>query len=128
MNQCIKRHRVVVNMFFGVGLPRSFWGKPSGKVTYLIDKCSFTLIDFEMPMKAWNRKLLDYSNLKVFRTFLFAHININQVVTKDVNYVFIGYPKGDKGHKLWDVKLGGSKFIINKYITFSETCKERKSM
>ncbi|MCI83727.1 hypothetical protein A2U01_0105003, partial [Trifolium medium] len=38
-----------------------------------------------------------------------------------VKCVFIGYPEGVKGYKLWKIEPGGSKFIISKDVTFDET-------
>ncbi|MCI71928.1 hypothetical protein A2U01_0093191, partial [Trifolium medium] len=38
-----------------------------------------------------------------------------------VKCVFIGYPEGVKGCKLWKIGPGGSKFIISRDATFDET-------
>ena len=35
--------------------------------------------------------------------------------------IFIGYPEGEKGYKLWKMEPGGSKFIISRDVTFDET-------
>ncbi|MCI50088.1 hypothetical protein A2U01_0071332, partial [Trifolium medium] len=38
-----------------------------------------------------------------------------------VKCVFIGYPEGVKGYKLWKMGPGGSKLIISRDVTFDET-------
>lgn len=38
-----------------------------------------------------------------------------------VKCIFMGYPEGVKGYKLWKMEPGGSKFIISRDVTFDET-------
>lgn len=93
----------------------SFQDKTSAKVAYMIGRCLFTLIDFQMPTKVWSRTHVN------FKTLSFKQIKLVQLHGKIVKCVFDGYSKGGKGYKLQNVKSGGSKFFINKCITFSVT-------
>lgn len=71
-------------------------------------------------------KLVNYSNLKIFKALLFVKIKLDQLDGKTVKCVFIVSSKCGKGYKLWEVESEGSRFIISWYITFGETCKQTK--
>ena len=67
-----------------------------------------------------NRKP-DVSNLKVFGCLAFAHIPKSQCKKfdeKSKKTVFVGYPQGTKGYKLFD--LSTKSFICSRYVTFAE--------
>ena len=105
-------------MLLGAGLSKSLWGEAISIATYLINKCPSTGINLKTPMKVWSGRPTDYSNLKVFGALVFAHDKLD---ARAVKCVFIGYPKGVKGYKLWKMEPGGSKFIISRDVTFDET-------
>ncbi|CAJ2668093.1 unnamed protein product [Trifolium pratense] len=108
-------------MLLGAGLPKSFWGEAVNTATYLINRCPSTGIDLKTPMEVWSGKPADYSNLKIFGALAFAHIKQDKLDARAVKCVFIGYPEGVKGYKLWKMKPEGSKFIISRDVTFDET-------
>jgi len=83
-------------------------------------------------MEVWSRKPTEYSNLKVFGALAFAHVRQDKLDARSMKCIFIGYPEGVKGYKLWKMKPGGSKFIISRDVTFDETrmgmkCKDLES-
>ena len=82
---------------------------------------SINRIDLKTPMEVWSGIPADYSNLKVFGTLAFAHVKQDKLDARAVKCVFMGYPKGVKGYKLWKMKPGGLKFIISRDVTFDET-------
>ena len=114
-------------MMLGARLSKSFWGEVVSTATYLINKCPSTGIDLKTPMEVWSGRPADYSNLKVFGALTFAHIKQDKLDTRDVKCIFIGYPEGVKGYKLWKMEPGGSKFIISRDVTFDETCMRMNS-
>jgi len=59
--------------------------------------------------------------LKVFGALAFAHVRQDKLDARAVKCIFIGYPEGVKGYKLWKMEPGGSKFIISRDVTFDET-------
>lgn len=40
--------------------------------------------------------------------------------------VFNNFPEHENGYILWELEVGGSKFIIIRCITFIVACKEKK--
>ncbi|CAJ2642413.1 unnamed protein product [Trifolium pratense] len=108
-------------MLLGAGLPKSFWGEAVNTAAYLINRCPSTGIDLKTPMEVWSGKPADYSNLKIFGALAFAHVKQDKLDARAVKCVFIGYPEGVKGYKLWKMEPGGSKFIISRDVTFDVT-------
>src|SRR4030067_1462565 len=112
----------VMCMLLGAGLPKSFWGEAVTTAAYLINRCPSTDIDLKTPMEVWSGQPADYSTLKVFGSLAYAHIKQDKLDARAVKCVFIGYPEGVKGYKLWRMDSGGgSKFIISRDVTFDET-------
>jgi len=72
-------------------------------------------------MEVWSGRPADYSNLKVFGALAFARVKQDKLDARAVKCIFIGYPEGVKGYKLWKMDPGGSKFSISRDVTFDET-------
>lgn len=63
-------------------------------------------------------KLLKFED---FGALMFAHIKQDTFGVRGVKCVFISYPKGMNGYKLWKIDPRGTKCIINRDVTFDET-------
>ena len=72
-------------------------------------------------MEAWSGEPPDYSELKVFGSLAFAHVKQGKLDARAVKCVFIGYPEGVKGYKLWKLELGETRCIISRDVTFDES-------
>ena len=72
-------------------------------------------------MEVWSGRPADYSNLKVFGALAFAHVKQDKLDAWAVKCIFISYPEGVKGYKLWKMEPVRSKFIISRDVTFDET-------
>nr|KYP64673.1 Retrovirus-related Pol polyprotein from transposon TNT 1-94 [Cajanus cajan] len=141
-NQGIKRHRTVPHtpqqnglaermnrtilervrcMLLGSGLSKKFWGEAATTAAYLINRCPSSALNNKTPMEAWHGKPVDYSNLRVFGSLAYAHVKEGKLEPRAVKCVFIGYPDGVKGYKLWKLEKGGGKCIISRDVTFDET-------
>jgi len=121
-------------MLLGAGLPKSFRGEAVTTAAYLIKRCPSTGVDFKTPVEVWSGKLVDYSSLKVFGVLTYAHIKQDKLEPRALKCVFIGYPKGVKGYKLWKLESsGGSNVLISRDVTFDETrmgmkCKDLETL
>lgn len=87
---------------------------------YLINKSPFTVLNFKTPYETRSRKLADYSNLKIFCCTAYAHTKQGKLETRALKCVFLGYPEGVKGYKLWCVDLQPPKYIISRDGVFNE--------
>nr|KYP64656.1 Retrovirus-related Pol polyprotein from transposon TNT 1-94 [Cajanus cajan] len=108
-------------MLLGSGLSKKFWGEAATTAAYLINKCPSSALNHKTPMEAWHGKPVDYSNLRVFGSLAYAHVKEGKLEPRAVKCVFIGYPDGVKGYKLWKLEKGGGKCIISRDVTFDET-------
>jgi len=101
---------------------------------HLINRCPSTGKDFKTPMEVWSGKPVDYSSLKVFGALVYVHIKQDKLEPRALKCVFIGYPEGVKGYKLWELESsGGSKVFIIRDVTYDETrmgmkCKDPENL
>ena len=68
----------------------------------------------------WIGKFPDYSKLKVFGCAAYAHQTEGKLEPKSVKCVFLGYPDGVKGYRLWLKENNGFKVIISRDVIFNE--------
>ncbi|RDX92512.1 hypothetical protein CR513_25348, partial [Mucuna pruriens] len=108
-------------MLLSASLPKTFWGGAVIIAIHLINRCPLSAIGFKIPMKLWNVKPTNYSNLRVFGALAFVHVKQDRLGACAIRYAFIGYPCRIKGYKLGRMKLGEPKCIISKDVVFNET-------
>ena len=108
-------------MLLSAGLPKAFWGEAANTTAYLINRCPSSALGFKTPMEAWSGEPPDYSKLKVFGSLAFAHVKQGKLDARAAKCVFIGYPEGVKGNKLWKLKPGETRCIISRDATFDES-------
>jgi len=116
------------------GLSTSFWCEAVTTATNLINRCPSTGIDFKTPTEVWSGKPADYLSLKVYGALAYAHIKQHKLEPITLKCVFIGYPEGVKGYKLWKLESsGGSKVLISRDVIFDENrmgmkCKDLETL
>lgn len=69
-------------------------------------------------MEKWLGQPVDYSNLRVFGCLSFMHVRNNKLQPRVIKCLFLGYPEGIKGYKIWD--LTAEKCIISKDVIFKK--------
>ena len=72
------------------------------------------------PMQLWIDHSQDYNTLKVFRCTAYAHVKQGKLDPRALKCIFIGYPDGVKGYKLWCLEVGHKRCIISRDVTFNE--------
>jgi len=55
-------------------------------------------------MEVWSGRPANYSNLKVFRALAFTNVKQDKLDAIAAKCIFIGYPEGVKGYKLWKME------------------------
>ena len=88
---------------------------------YLINRSPRETLYGKAAEEVWTCNEVDYSSLRVFGCPAYAHITGEERSKLDENSrhcIFLGYHKGIKGFKLWDLKA--NKVVINRDVIFDE--------
>ena len=107
-------------MLLSSGLPKGFWGEAIMTAAYLINRCPSRAINLKTPEEQWSGKVPNLSHLKVFGCTAFVHQSIGKLEPRSSKCVFLGYPHGVKGYRVWDKSRGGFKVIISRDIISNE--------
>ncbi|KAL2238396.1 UNVERIFIED_CONTAM: Retrovirus-related Pol polyprotein from transposon TNT 1-94 [Sesamum indicum] len=107
-------------MLISSGLPKSFWGEAILTAAHLINLSPSVPLSGKTPDFVWNDRKPDISYLRIFGCSAFVHQNIDKLEPRSVKCVFIGYPEGTKGYRLWVRSQPGFKVLISRDVTFNE--------
>ena len=110
----------VTCMLLSANLPKSFWGEAVNTAVYPINRCPSTALNFKVPDEVWCGVPPDYSNLKVFGCVAYAHVSEEKLEPRAKRCMFVGYPSGVKGFKLWYKEGGVAKTLISRDVFFKE--------
>lgn len=106
-------------MIFEAGLTKNFSGEAAKTACYLINSCPSSAFSFKTPQEVWIGKPASYHHLRVFGCAAFAHIKQDKLLPRAKNCIFLGYPDGVKGYKLWCIEKDSKKIIRD--VTFNES-------
>ena len=107
-------------MLVSSGLPNLFWGEAVMTAAYLVNRSPSTAIELKTPEYMWTGKNPDYSNLRVFGCAAYAHQVEGKLEPRSVKCIFLGYPQGTKGYRLWVRDTNGYKVIVSRDVVFYE--------
>lgn len=79
-----------------------FLGRSSHDCLLLINRCPSSDIEFKTPIEIWSGQPADYANLRVLGCMAYAHIRQDKLAARALKCIFIGYPDGVKGYKVWN--------------------------
>ncbi|KAL2251745.1 UNVERIFIED_CONTAM: Retrovirus-related Pol polyprotein from transposon TNT 1-94 [Sesamum indicum] len=102
------------------GLPKTFWGEAVLTAAHLINMSPSVPLLGKTPEHAWNGRIPDLSALRVFGCAAFVHQSVDKLEPRAIKCVFIGYPMGVKGYRLWVRSKPGFKVLISRDVTFNE--------
>ena len=112
-----RKHHHILNvgraLMFQGNLPITFWGDCVLGAVYLINRTPSGLLHNTTPFEILFGQAPEYDELKVFGCLAFAHnqkAKGNKFAPRSRNCVFIGYPHGKKGWKLFDFRQVTSLF------------------
>jgi len=108
----------VRSMLSDSGMPKTFWAEATCTTVTLINKTPSSAVNFEIPDKRWTGKSPIYSYLKRFGCVAFVHSDEGKLVPRAKKGVFLGYPAGVKGYKVW--LLEERKCAVSRNVVFQE--------
>ena len=100
------------------GLSKHFWAEATNTTVYLINRSPCSAINFQTLMHAWTGKKTNLSHLKPFGCIEYIHVNQGKLNPRAIKGIFIGYPNGVKGYKIWLVEE--KKCVISRNVIFHE--------
>ncbi|XP_011629077.1 uncharacterized protein LOC105421830 [Amborella trichopoda] len=114
------RHRLekARALCFQVGLLLTFWGEGVLTTTYLINRLSFPILQGKSAYETLFNSKPAYNHFCVLGCLCFAHTKtIDKFAPRAKKCVFIGYPYGKKGYKVYDLE---KLFYVSTDVTFHE--------
>ena len=109
------------SMMHHASVPTQFWAEATNTALYLKDRSPCVALKDKTPYQCMFNEKPDVSNLKVFGCTAFVHIpprSRKKFVAKSKKMIFVGYPKGTKGYKLYDPAR--RHFIRSRDVIFAE--------
>ena len=106
-----RKHQHLLNvardLYFQSEVPIQFWDKCVATIAYLINRVSSPLLNHKSPYQVLFGSRLDYDSLRTFGCLAFAATlpsTGNKFSPKVVPSMFVGYPRGYKEYKLYNME------------------------
>ena len=109
------------SMLFHAKLPQQYWAEAMNTAVYLHNRSPTAILKDRTPYEVWFEQKPDVSNLRVFGCITYTHIPENKrhkLDNKALKTIFVGYPEGTKGYKLFDVQ--SKRFLRSRNVLFQE--------
>ena len=110
------------SMIYHAGLPLDFWAEARNTAVCVHNRSPTTCLKDKTPYECLFGKKPDLFHLRVLGCKCYVHIlnsNRQKLDQKSYEAIFIGYPDGTKGYKVYDVKK--DRFMINRDVSCFES-------
>lgn len=88
--------------------------------TYIVNRTPSSALEGKTREEKWSGKVPDYSYLRIFGCTVYCHRNLGKLDPGAQKCMFLGYPEGIKGYRLWARGHGGYKMITSRNVAFNE--------
>ena len=109
------------SMLYHANLPQKFWAEAISTAAYLRNRCPTSSFKGATPYERWFGVKPDVEHLRVFGCNVYVHIpdeKRRKLDAKAVKGVFVGYPAGRKGYKIFIPE--NKRFVSSRDVTFME--------
>ncbi|KAL2235941.1 UNVERIFIED_CONTAM: Retrovirus-related Pol polyprotein from transposon RE1 [Sesamum indicum] len=120
-----RKHRFLLNIarsiMFQASFPYQFWGDAILGANHLINRFPTVVLDWKSPYEKLYDKPPSYSHLRVIGCLCFAirpEPQLSKFDKRASKCVFVGYPPGQKGYKVYD--LDSKSFFTFRNVIFHE--------
>ncbi|GJZ72238.1 retrotransposon protein, putative, ty1-copia subclass [Tanacetum coccineum] len=72
-------------------------------------------------MDLWSGHPANYEMLRIFGCVAYSHVNQGKLKPRAIKCIFLGYPDGVKGYRLWRLDDVKPKIIISRDVVFNES-------
>ncbi len=119
-----RKHRHILEIAralrFHANLPIKFWGECVLTAVYIINRLPSKVIGNKTPYEILLQRRPSYSHLKILGCLAYVHEKSREdkFSERGKPHVFIGYPNGQKGYRLYDIESG--KVCVSRDVIFFE--------
>lgn len=120
-----RKHRHILNVAralrFQANLPLHFWGDCVLAASYIISRTPFSILHNKTPYELLFNAPPSFDEFRVFGCLCYAynvHCKRDKLMSRSRKYIFIGYPQGKKGWKLYDLDTGD--YFVSRDVKFYE--------
>eukprot|EP00794_Sanderia_malayensis_P014955 gene14955-biopygen12465 len=102
-------------------LPMMFWAEAVSTAVYIRNRCPTSALKEKTPYESWLKEKPSVKHLRVFGCNAMVHIpdeKRSKLDKKSRKCIFVGYPTGSKGYKLFDPET--RKMIRSRDVIFME--------
>ena len=109
-------------MLHQFGLSKKLWAEAAFTACYLINRSPHAAFNFEVPEEVWSSSKPTYDHLRTFGCIAYVHASQGKLCPRALKGVFLGYPFGIKGYKIWLIEE--KKRRIRQDVTYNEKCSD----
>ena len=88
-------------MLTEAGLEQNFWAEAASTAAYLINRSPSSAVNFKLPEEIWSGTKADKNHVRKFGCTAYAHVTQAKTSPRKMKGVFMGYPMGTKGYRVW---------------------------
>ena len=112
-------------MLAEAGLEKKFWAEAASTTVYLINNTPSASIGFKIPEEVWSSVMVEFNHLRRFGCVAYVHKVQDKMSPRAIKGIFMGYPRGIKGYRVWLDDEG--KSTISRNVVFDENVLYMKS-
>ena len=105
-------------MLAEAGLGQDFWAEAASTAVNIINRSPSSAIDYRLPEEMWTGKKPELNHLRLFGCSAYVHTIQEKTSPRALKGIFMGYPFGVKGYRVWLPEEG--KCVTSRNVVFNE--------